>query len=83
VIAGQDVVGAIKIGEPVADPQDTITTLRLASDLPAADRPKIQVLDTRGPAFHGQMARALTGRSPASSVCDIPVPTRLPGPQTP
>jgi len=76
VIGGQDVVGSIKVGEPVTPPQDKMLTLRLASDLPAAERPTIQVLDTRGPAFHGQLTRALTGRSPASSVCDIPVPTR-------
>jgi peptidylprolyl isomerase len=83
VIEGQDVVASIKIGEPVADPQDKMLTLRLASDLPPAERPKIQVLDTRGPAFRGRLTHALTGRSPASAVCDIPVPTRQPGLKTP
>ncbi len=76
VLVGQDVVTAIKVGEPVADPQDRIVTLRLASDLPAADRPKVQVLDTRGPAFRSTLAHTLADKGPTMSVCDVTVPTR-------
>jgi len=76
VLVGQDVVNSIKIGEPVADPQDKMLTVRLASDMPAADRPKVQVLDTRGPAFRSTLAHALADKGPAASVCDITVPTR-------
>jgi peptidylprolyl isomerase len=76
VLVGQDVVQAIKIGEPVADPQDKMLTVRLASDLPAAERPKVQVLDTRGPAFRSTLSHALADKGPTASVCDITVPTR-------
>jgi cyclophilin family peptidyl-prolyl cis-trans isomerase len=76
VLTGQDVVTAIKTGEPVADPQDRITTLRLASDMPPADRPKVQVLDTRGPAFRSILTRTMAEKGPAGSVCDVQVPTR-------
>jgi len=76
VLAGQDTVLAIKLGEPVPDPQDKMLTLRLASDMPAADRPKVQVLDTRGPAFRSILAHALADKGPTASVCDITVPTR-------
>lgn len=76
VLVGQDVVDAIKTGEPVPDPQDKMLTVRLASDLPAADRPKVQVLETTGPAFRATLARTLADKGAAASVCDVPVPTR-------
>ncbi len=76
VLVGQDVVTAIKVGEPVADPQDVMKSVRLASDMPAADRPKVQVLDTRGPAFRSTLAHTLADKGPGMSVCDVPVPTR-------
>jgi len=76
VLVGQDVVNAIKVGEPVTDPQDKMLTVRLASDMPAADRPKVQVLDTQGPAFRSTLAHALADKGVTASVCDIQVPTR-------
>lgn len=76
VLVGQDVVTAIKLGEPVPDPQDKMLTVRMASDMPPADRPKVQVLDTRGPAFHAILTRSLADKGPAGTVCDVQVPTR-------
>src|SRR5690606_10691221 len=53
VISGLDVVRAIKTGvEPsgaVAAPQDVMTTVRVAADIPAAERPVARVLDTASP----------------------------------
>ena len=48
VLIGEDVVKALKLGEPVADP-DKMTSVRVAADLPAAQQPKVQVVDTAGP----------------------------------
>ena len=76
VLTGQDVVNSIKTGEPVADPQDKMLTVRVASDMPAADRPKVQVQDTRGPAFRQALARSIADKQPTAAVCELPVLTR-------
>ncbi|MDB5458547.1 MAG: peptidylprolyl isomerase [Caulobacteraceae bacterium] len=69
VVAGLDVVRALKTGEPVVDP-DKMTSVRVLADLPAASRPKVQVLDTASPAFQAQVANA-------ESVCDIELPGKV------
>ena len=69
VIVGEDVVRALKTGEPVPEP-DKMTQVRVLADLPAAGRPKVQVLDTSSPAFTSQVPNA-------SSVCDIDLQGRL------
>jgi peptidylprolyl isomerase len=53
VLVGLDVVRAIKVGEPVAAPQDRMTTVRLLADIPAAERPRVLVRDTATPEFAG------------------------------
>lgn len=77
VIVGQDVVQSIKIGEPVEAPQDRMLTVRLASDMPEADRPKLQVVNASGPYFHSLLAKALETGGSRFSVCDVDVPTRV------
>ena len=44
VLSGGDVVRALKVGEPPADP-DKMTSVRVAADLPAGQQPKVQVVD--------------------------------------
>lgn len=77
VIWGLDVVRAIKTGEPVAQPQDHMTTVRVASALPEAERPKIEVMDTRSDAFKARLAAAKAERGAAFDVCDVEIPVRL------
>jgi peptidylprolyl isomerase len=75
VVQGLDVVRAVKVGEPPADP-DRMIRVRVAADLPAAERPRIEVLNARGAAF-GKMVGQLRQRLGASfSVCDVSVPIR-------
>ncbi len=74
VLSGMDVVLAIKTGEPVEAPQDRMVKVSMAPDLPEAERPRIQVLDTRSAAFRYQLRKAVDAG--AFSVCDVPVPTR-------
>jgi peptidylprolyl isomerase len=76
VIAGQDAVMAIKVGEPVDPPQDKMVSVRLASDLPEADRPKVQVLDSRSAAFRATLAAAVAEQGENFSICEITLPTR-------
>ncbi|HZZ30839.1 MAG TPA: peptidylprolyl isomerase [Phenylobacterium sp.] len=77
VVQGLDVVRAIKVGEPPAEP-DRMTRVRLAVDLPAAERPRLQVTDTAGPEF-AALAAGLKARLGARfSVCDLPIAVRRP-----
>jgi peptidylprolyl isomerase len=69
VLVGEDVVRALKTGEPVADP-DKMTSVRVASDLPADQQPKVQVVDANGPWVK-------TAAKYAFDVCDIELPAKL------
>lgn len=74
-IVGMDVVLAIKVGEPPADP-DRMLKVRVAADLPEAERPKIEVLDENGAAFAALVDRVRTEKGADFSVCDVDVPVR-------
>lgn len=78
VIAGLDVVRAIKVGEPPAPPLDVMQRVRVASDMPAAERPKVKVLDTAGPTFKAMIA-AEKAKSPGRPLdpCAIEIPTKV------
>lgn len=74
VVLGQDVVNSIKPGEPVAAPQDQMVKVRLASDLPDAERPKVQVVDPASAYFRTMLSK--TVNLPGFSVCDVPIEAR-------
>ncbi len=78
VLTGMNVVRAIKVGEPVAPPRDTLTTVRVAADLPEAERPKIRVIDTKSAWFKQHMAEIFTDRGLVFTPCavDLPVEAR-------
>lgn len=77
VLGGLEAVRAIKVGEPVAPPRDAMLKVRMLSDMPAGDRPKIQVLDTASPSFRAMVEAAkASGMGPASA-CDMTVPVRI------
>ena len=69
VLVGEDVVKALKIGEPVANP-DKMTSIRVASDLPPAEQPKVQVVD----AASGWMKAAAKY---ADDLCSIELPAKV------
>ena len=78
VIAGQDVVRALKVGEPPVPPLDVMTKVRVLADLPAGQRPKVQVLDVTGPTFKAMVAdaKARAGGRPLDP-CDIEIPAKV------
>ena len=76
VVWGLDAVRAIKTGEPVKDP-DVMTKVRVLADVPAAEQPKVYVLDPAGPAFRKLIAVARKARGSDFSVCDIDIPARI------
>ncbi len=71
VLVGQDVVLAVKTGEPVADPQDRMTRVRLASDLPAAERVVVSREDPTSATFAAEVARVRAQKGADFSVCDV------------
>ncbi len=77
VVSGLGVVRAIKTGEPVPAPQDQMLKVRLLSDLPENERPKVRLIDPKGPWFaaEAQRLRALKGAD--FSVCDIDLPAEV------
>jgi peptidylprolyl isomerase len=77
VVQGLEVVRAIKLGEPPADP-DRMTRVSLLADLPPAGRPRLEVTDTAGPAFQAQAARARARLGARFSVCNLRIEVRQP-----
>jgi peptidylprolyl isomerase len=71
------VVRAIKTGEPVPDPQDEMTKVRLLSDIPEAERPKVRVIDPNSPWFRSQIAAVRRAKGADFSVCDLEVPVSV------
>jgi peptidylprolyl isomerase len=77
VIAGQDVVRAIKVGEPVAEPMDRMERVRLLADLPEAERPKVRVIDPKGAWFKAELERVRRLKGADFSACDIEIPSEV------
>jgi peptidylprolyl isomerase len=77
VVQGVDVVRAIKVGEPPADP-DRMIRVRLAADLPAAERPRLEVANPAGPAMRAQADRLKAQLGARFSVCDLAIAVRQP-----
>jgi peptidylprolyl isomerase len=75
VVDGQPVVDALNNGEPPAHP-DKMTRVRVMADMPAAERPRLMVMDTRSPAFAALVRAALAAKGAAFTLCDVAVPTK-------
>jgi peptidylprolyl isomerase len=75
VVAGLEVVRAIAVGEPPAHP-DRMIRVRVMSDLPQAEKPSLDVIDTRSDAFKSRIDQARRTRGADFSVCDVPIETR-------
>jgi peptidylprolyl isomerase len=77
VIAGQDVVDAIKVGEPVPAPPDKIVSVKVLADMPEATRPKVRIVDAASPWAKAQIARLETELVPDFTVCDVKLPVEV------
>ncbi|MDB5422044.1 MAG: peptidyl-prolyl cis-trans isomerase cyclophilin type, partial [Brevundimonas sp.] len=71
---GADADEGLKVTEP-----DRMTRVRIASDIPEAERPVAQVLDTASPRFRALVAETRTARGADFSVCDIVLPSQVTG----
>ena len=82
VVSGLDVVRALKASpnpDGIVTGPDRMTQVRVASDLPAAERPTVQVLDTNSPRFRGLAEAARQAKGADFSVCDIDLPVQVAG----
>jgi peptidylprolyl isomerase len=77
VISGLDVVQKIKSGEPVEEPMDRMTQVRVMADLPPAERPTIRVQNTAGPAFKAYADSVVRAKGPAFSICDLEIKSEV------
>ncbi|MBA4804127.1 MAG: peptidylprolyl isomerase [Brevundimonas sp.] len=83
-VAGLDVVRALQVGDgdngmmAQATP-DRMTRVRIAADLPAAERPAVQVLSTSSERFRALVEAARAARAADFSVCDVMLPTQVTG----
>jgi len=66
VIQGQAAIDAVADGEPPPAP-DRIVRMRVLADMPVAERPKLQIMDTRGPAFAALLAETAKTKGPTSA----------------
>lgn len=77
VISGLDVVRAIKPGEPVEEPMDTMTRVRVLADIPTAERPTIQVQNTASPAYQAYAAGVRGEKGSNFSICDLEIAAQV------
>jgi peptidylprolyl isomerase len=75
VVAGLDVVRAVAVGEPPAQP-DRMVKVSVMADLPETQRPKLAVMDTGGAAFKAVVGRVRAAKGADFSICDVEVPVR-------
>jgi peptidylprolyl isomerase len=75
-VVGLDVVRAMTVGEPPANP-DRMLTVRMAADMPKAERPRVEVLDEHSVTFGKLVAKARAAKGADFTVCDVEVPARV------
>ena len=87
VVSGLDVVRAIKVGDgdngAVTSDPDRMIRVRVAADLPEAERPMVQVLDPRSATFGTLIQSARQARGADFSICDIQLPVQVSGAAAP
>ena len=74
VVSGLDVVRAIAVGEPPAQP-DRMMSVRVLEDIPAAERPHLSVIDTQSPDFRESIEAVRRREGADFTLCDVPVVT--------
>jgi peptidylprolyl isomerase len=81
-VSGLDVVRSLQVGDGengmMAQAQpDRMTRVRVASDLPDAERPSVQVLSTESPRFRALVQEVRATRGADFSICDVTLPVQV------
>jgi peptidylprolyl isomerase len=77
VVWGQNAVMQIAVGNPPPNP-DRMVAVRIAADLPEAERAPLYILRTDGPQFRDLIDETRRERRADFSVCDVEIPARVP-----
>jgi peptidylprolyl isomerase len=77
VLSGMNAVTSIKVGEPVAEPRDAMTQVRVLADIPAAERPQVRVVDTASRWFAARAAQEAERAGAGFNICDLEVPVDI------
>lgn len=82
VVIGMDVIAGLAPGQPPESP-DRLVTARIAADLPADQRPVLEVLNPAGPTVTRQVRDLVRARNMSADPCDVTLTGRLlpPSPQ--
>ena len=86
VVSGLDVVRALKASpnpDGIVTGPDRMIRVRAASDMPEAERPTVQVLDTGSARFRTLAEAARQAKGADFSVCDIDLPVQVVGAPAP
>ncbi len=75
-LSGLDVVRALAVGEPPAQP-DTTARVRLLADIPESERPQIRVQRTDGPRFARSLADLRRKKGADFHVCDVDIAVEI------
>ena len=83
-VSGLDVVRSLQVGDGdngmMSQTQpDRMTRVRVAADIPEAERPVAQVLATDSPRFRALVDEARTAKGADFSVCDVTLPVQVTG----
>ncbi|MBI2260419.1 MAG: peptidylprolyl isomerase [Caulobacterales bacterium] len=83
-VSGLDVVRSLQVGDGdngmMSQTQpDRMTRVRVAADIPEAERPIAQVLATDSPRFRALVDEARAARGADFSVCDVTLPVQVSG----
>lgn len=78
-VIGREVITSVNAGEPPANP-DLMQEVQVAADMPATDRPVVEMLDTQSAAFAQLVEKVRQQKGADFSICDVQVPTRLKNP---
>ena len=82
-VAGLDVIRLLKSSATadglVAAEPDRMTRVRVAADVPEAERPTVQVLDTGSVRFRALVDETRAARGADFSVCDVVLPVQVAG----
>ncbi|CAN5833001.1 peptidylprolyl isomerase [soil metagenome] len=76
IVAGADVNSVIAVGEPPVKP-DLMLKVRVAADIPEAERPHLSILSQDSAAFRTLVRQTRMARGADFSICDLEIPVRV------
>jgi peptidylprolyl isomerase len=82
-VGGLDVIRSLKASATpdgmVASEPDRMTRVRIAADIPEAERPTVEVLDPASPRFRALVDETRAARGADFSICDVALPVQVAG----